>query len=126
MEIAKTPKNRRLMKMGICQEPGCGVEYFADRMAKYCEFHRAPKNRKSSRTRYGFGPYDGHQVVINTSKESLTMEFTCALDGCNNRFRRKVRPYHTKANTVVNVYPKYCKEHRNEYKRFLFNRKVAA
>jgi hypothetical protein len=38
------------------------------------------------------------------------MVMTCALEGCEHQFEVKVYPRQY-------VYPKYCPEHRNEYRR---------
>jgi len=38
------------------------------------------------------------------------MVMNCALEGCDNQFEIKIYPRQY-------IYPKYCTEHRNEYKR---------
>jgi hypothetical protein len=38
------------------------------------------------------------------------MVMNCALEGCQNQFEVKIYPRQY-------IYPKYCPEHRNEYKR---------
>lgn len=45
------------------------------------------------------------------------MVLNCALEGCNSQFEVKIYPRQY-------VYPKYCPEHRNEYKRIRHLQKI--
>lgn len=100
-------KNRRKLK--ICQEPGCGREFWGHPIAKYCELHRDLKTRKRARRVYENVDVK-NQIFKHNFSESSDIEFTCQLEGCSNKFFLKVFPKQF-------VYPKYCPEHRNEYKR---------
>ena len=105
--------NKKL-KSKICQESGCGKEYLGSHISKFCDFHRDPKNRKRKRKVYG--PDENNRKFKHIMKDRITMIFNCSLLGCKKEFKVKVFP-------GVYVYPKYCEEHRNEYKRILFNRR---
>jgi hypothetical protein len=45
------------------------------------------------------------------------MVLNCALEGCDNQFEVKIYPRQY-------IYPKYCPEHRNEYKRIRHLRQI--
>jgi hypothetical protein len=45
--------------------------------------------------------------------EATDVEFTCQLSGCNRKYMLKVIP-------KLFIYPKYCEEHRSEFKRAFF------
>jgi hypothetical protein len=51
-----------------------------------------------------------NQSFRHSFTEVSTMVMDCALDGCENQFEVKIYPRQY-------IYPKYCPEHRNEYKR---------
>ena len=39
MQLPKYKKKKRI-KLKVCQEPGCGREFWGHPIAKYCELHR--------------------------------------------------------------------------------------
>jgi hypothetical protein len=51
-----------------------------------------------------------NQTFKHTYTEVVTMVMDCALEGCTHQFEVKIYPRQF-------IYPKYCPEHRNEYKR---------
>jgi hypothetical protein len=110
-------KNRmnKQLKHKICREPGCGKEYMGHAISKYCEFHSDPKKRLRVKRKY----YDETNQPVRTKcpkdGDTIDIEFVCALEGCNERFRFKQFPN-------MKVTPRYCDEHRNEYKRQYFTR----
>jgi hypothetical protein len=105
------PKSRRRQKLREkkCQYPGCGKIFFGIHISKYCPEHRQDRYRIRKRTK----PEDvniKNQTFKHNYTEVVTMVLECALEGCNNQFEVKIYPRQY-------VYPKYCPEHRNEYKR---------
>ncbi|ERP31799.1 hypothetical protein [Chitinivibrio alkaliphilus] len=110
------PKNRRKQKRREkrCQyvdKDGnvCGKLFFGIHISKYCEEHRKDKYRIRKRT----APEDinkKNQTIKHSYTEVMTMESTCALHGCNEKFEIKIFPRQY-------VYPKYCTKHRSEYRR---------
>jgi len=127
MNLSKKVKRFRRQKIAICQEPGCEKEYVGDYMRKFCNFHSDPKMRKRTPRHDRPGQYDGSQILVNREKIEVEMKIPCGLEGCDNTFTRLVKPFHKKPGHPSNVYPKFCKEHRNAYKRFVFKwmRRVA-
>lgn len=111
-----TKKRSELRKIKLCQYPGCEREFLAHPMGKYCPIHSNPHSRK--RNKKEEHPYKDVNQEVKYRGDPVDAIFTCALEGCENIF--KVRFLHTSS-----VYPKYCEEHRNEYRRNLFlkNRK---
>ena len=101
MQLPKYKKKKRI-KLKICQEPGCGREFWGHPIAKYCELHRDIKVRQKQKKNV-------------ESIESMDLMFKCCLEGCNELFSIKIYPKQT-------VYPRFCKEHTNDFKRENFIR----
>ena len=105
------PKSRRRQKLREkrCQYPGCNKIFFGIHISKYCPEHRQDRYRIRKRKK----PEDvniKNQTYKHNYTEVVTMVLECALEGCDNQFEIKVFP-----RQYIN--PKYCPEHRNEYKR---------
>jgi len=105
------PKSRRRQKLREkkCQYPGCGKVFFGIHISKYCPEHRQDRYRIRKRTK----PEDvniKNQTYKHSFTEVMEMKMECALEGCEQQFEIKVYPRQY-------VYPKYCNEHRNEFKR---------
>jgi hypothetical protein len=110
------PKNRRKQKRREkrCQyvdkdNKVCGKLFFGIHISKYCEEHRKDKYRIRKRA----APEDinkKNQTIKHSYTEVMTMEATCSLHGCNEKFEIKIFPRQY-------VYPKYCRRHRSEYRR---------
>lgn len=115
MQLPKYKKKKRV-KLKNCQEPGCGAEYWGHPISKYCELHRDIKNRQKKRKRY-IPDLTINMIFNHEFKEPTKVEFECHAPGC------KVK-YWIRAEPKLYVYPKYCEEHRNRYKRELFMRKT--
>lgn len=113
MQLPKYKKKKRI-KLKICQEPGCGREFWGHPIAKYCELHRDIKQRAKHKKE--FESVDVKNMVFKHNyTEVLDLEFCCCLDGCDNRYIVKVFPKQF-------VYPRYCLEHRNDFRRANFIR----
>ena len=105
------PKSRRRQKLREkkCQYPGCGKIFFGIHISKYCPEHRQDRYRIRKRTK----PEDvniKNQTYKHNYTEVVVMVLNCDLEGCDNQFEVKIYPRQY-------VYPKYCPEHRNEYRR---------
>ena len=48
MQLPKYKKKKRI-KLKVCQEPGCGREFWGHPIAKYCELHRDIKQRQKQK-----------------------------------------------------------------------------
>lgn len=100
------------MKVKTCQYEGCGKEFIGHSVCKYCEFHRDVKNRKKRAKK----KHVNENRIINHTNEGITpQELECGLDGCKNKYPVLLIPKQT-------VYPNFCPEHRNKFKRKMFLR----
>lgn len=119
MQVPKRAKGLRKLKTKICQEPGCGKEFLGHPIAKYCDVHRDPRKRRRQRKKVE--NVDVKNMVFDHAfTRSTVLEFVCALEGCENRFKILALP-------KQDIYPKYCEEHRSEFRRqdFLRRRRLA-
>lgn len=97
------------LRTKYCQFEGCGKKYQGTAASKFCPEHRGMKRpRKKIVERR---PVDLDNLVLDHDyREARTIVAECRLEGCNNRYEINVVPGQY-------VYPGYCEEHRNEYKR---------
>ncbi len=111
MQLPKYKKKKRL-KHKVCQEPGCGREFIGHPIAKYCELHRNISNR--TRKVKTYEAVDVKNFIFKHAfTEVTTIEFPCRLPKCNQKYAVKLFPKQY-------IYPKFCLEHRNEFKREKF------
>jgi len=105
------PKSRRRQKLREkkCQYPGCGKIFFGIHISKYCPEHRQDRYRIRKRAK-AEDVNIKNQTFRHSFTEVSTMVMDCALDGCEHQFEVKIYPRQY-------IYPKYCPEHRNEFKR---------
>jgi hypothetical protein len=92
-----------------CQYPGCGKTFYGIHISKYCAEHRQDRYRIRKRPK----PSDinrDHRIIPHTYTDVTVTVMQCDLPGCDNQFEVKLYPRQF-------IYPKYCPEHRNEYKR---------
>ena len=108
MQLPKYKKKKRI-KLKVCQYPGCGKEFWGHPIAKYCEQHRDIKQRQVKKKDQE--PVELRNMVFKHNyNEVLERKFQCCLEGCANDFEIKIFPKQY-------VYPRFCLEHRNDFKR---------
>ena len=108
MQLPKYKKKKRV-KLKKCQEPGCGREFWGHPIAKYCELHRDIKARqKPKKTPDSLEMRN--MVFKHGYGETVDVHFKCCLSGCDNVFTVKMFPKQF-------IYPRFCLEHRNDFKR---------
>lgn len=116
MQLPKQVKKEKNRKLKLCHEPGCGKEFWSSTpTAKYCDIHRDIRFRVRKK-RVFEDVTVRNQIFIHNFSHVTAIEFTCQLRGCTQNYTVQVFPRQT-------TYPKYCDEHRNEFKRELFLRK---
>jgi hypothetical protein len=105
------PKSRRRQKLREkkCQYPGCGKIFYGIHISKYCAEHRQDRYRIRKRPRPKDINIDNQEIRHPCTEVTMT-RMHCCLEGCDNEFEVKLYPRQF-------IYPKYCPEHRNEYKR---------
>ena len=104
-----TYKKKKRIKFKICHESGCGKEFWGHPIAKYCELHRDIKQRVKIK-KHIENANEKNICFKHIYVDSIDIEFICGLKDCSHKYTVKVfqKQY---------VYPKYCQEHRNDFKR---------
>jgi hypothetical protein len=106
VQLPKYKKKKRI-KLKICQY--CGKEFWGHPIAKYCELHRDVKQRE--KTKKSPEPGDSNNKTYSHDLVEVVEEsWICELDGCGKSYVVKVFPKQY-------VYPRFCEEHRNEFRR---------
>jgi len=114
MQLPRYKKKKKKLKLKVCQEPGCGKEYFGHVISKYCDEHRDIAKRVRRRKK-GLEFEGINREFRHGYKETTIAEFTCTLEGCNDKYEVILFPKQF-------VYPAFCVEHRSHFKRELFAR----
>lgn len=118
MQIPKKKQNRARHKEKLiekkCRYPGCENIFFGTGATKYCKEHKNYKAIMQMKQEVKVKKDTINQIIEHDGyPQNIIIE--CALEGCTTNF--VVRLLHG-----VKVYPKFCPEHRNEYKRKLFSK----
>ncbi len=117
--------NTAPMKEKICKFPGCKEHFMGVGAAKYCDEHRKPVYRKViNMIRRDEDEYEmtevekgekSNQIIKHTETIATDTTRTCP---CGKEFHVKLYPN-------IDVYPKFCEEHRNPYRRELLLERLA-
>lgn len=106
VQLPKYKKKKRI-KLKICQY--CGKEFWGHPIAKYCELHRDVKQRE--KTKKSPEPGDSNNRTYSHDFIEVGEEtWICELEGCGKSYVVKIFPKQF-------VYPRFCEEHRNEFRR---------
>jgi len=108
MLLPKTPRGQKF-KEKRCMYPGCDKIFHGIHISKYCVEHRKDMYRIRKRTK----PEDvnlKNQTIQHRYTTVVEQTMTCALEQCENQFTIKIFPRQY-------IYPKFCPDHRNEYRR---------
>lgn len=95
-----------------CKEPGCPNDFFGSYIQKYCDTHRDVLKRKRNK-KPRRDPDADNLVIMHHYQESQAVVMECHLDGCGGKVEFTILPNQF-------IYPKFCKEHRNPFKRRFF------
>jgi hypothetical protein len=60
---------------------------------------------------------EDNQILTHNFQVSIRRQCVCALDGCTSTFELTLFPHQI-------VYPKYCPDHRNSWRREHFRRQL--
>jgi hypothetical protein len=110
------PKFKTSMKQ--CEYEGCeevfeGVSSGCN-PSKYCKEHKKFKyHKKTKMKKETKETISNNQNIKHSYKTATVIIGKCQLDGCGKDFEILVIPN-------IFVYPKYCPEHRNQFKRERF------
>jgi hypothetical protein len=102
-----------------CEFKGCKEKYTGNIINKYCPEHRKQKYRKfidkdKIREKKEIKELSNpNQLIKHTYKQPTVIQGTCQLKGCGANFDLLIIP-------KTYIYPRFCQEHRCEYKRYRF------
>lgn len=110
------PKYRAEKKKRVkyCQYAACGKEFIGVHVQKYCDFHTDPHNRKRIRPKRE-DPGVRNNIFSHGFAGRVNAVFCCALSGCGREFAVSLYP-------GQKIYPKFCENHRSEFRRWNFTR----
>ena len=116
----RTKKNHReKLILKKCAFPGCKIKQKMTACARYCTKHRQRKYRKLidavkiAAKKAEEEARNPNQTIKHNYTSPICIMMKCKLDGCNKEFEVKILPN-------VFVYPKFCENHRNSWKREFF------
>lgn len=109
-------QNKDVPKLKKCEFPGCETVEEMHYKAKYCQEHRKRKYRKvidadKIKERKEATKIDDdspNQIINHNFIEGTSVFLKCK--ACGEEFEVRMFPH-------LNIYPKYCPDHRNEFKR---------
>ena len=102
------------LKLKECKYSGCKKAFLGHPISKYCEFHRNIKNREKKNCKKQ-DVSENNRIIDHDNKMIINETLRCGLKGCRTKYTIEILP-------KVFVYPKYCLEHRNAFKRDNFLR----
>jgi len=116
----RTKKNHReKLILKKCAFPGCKIKQKMTACARYCTEHRQRKYRKLidavkiAAKKAEEEARNPNQTIKHNYTSPICIMMKCKLDGCNKEFEIKILP-------SIYIYPRYCQDHRNDFKRALF------
>jgi hypothetical protein len=113
MFIPLRKKNIFKTKQRLCQYPGCDKEFFTQSpIQKYCDVHTKPEMRHRIKPKMDDISLE-NRIIKHDYHQVTSMQLICQLEGCGKQYRVPIYPRQF-------VYPRFCEEHRNEYKRWFF------
>lgn len=101
-----TPKyKKKKARVMQCTYPGCSNTFKAFPHARFCEYHKDPDTREKPVARV---EENTMFTFKNDIKEKMSIERAC--DCCGKPYRVDIYPGRTE-------YPRFCEDHRSEYRR---------
>jgi hypothetical protein len=96
------------LKLKKCKFCGCKKSFFGKGASKYCKEHRKLFYRKNLYEKKKKNLSDDNLIIKHSHKESTTVYKNC--EACMEQYEIKLLPNQF-------VYPKFCEEHRNVFRR---------
>jgi hypothetical protein len=112
IQIPKGGIRTEQLKRKLCQFPGCTDYYMGTGFSKYCGEHRKKQYRKEiNKSRLKIETESANQTIKHNYERPQDINYNCEL--CGESFIITLYP-------GVTIYPKFCQEHRSEYKRLFY------
>lgn len=128
MEIAKS---RKKMSWKECAYPFCSNTFYGSQFQKYCNDDRCNEMRQAARPRVRKKDKEADNRIIPKivlsraiSMKKGTLWLSCkARDASGKKCGKR---FSVNLNARQSVYPKFCEEHRNAYKRkrYMLSREI--
>jgi hypothetical protein len=118
MQLPRGGPKYEQLRLKPCQFPNCQEYYMGTGFSKYCSSHRDKKFRKeiSKKSKEQSFPIENANQEINHSyKYPTSVPFICM--ACGVEFMVLIYPN-------IFIYPKYCSNHRNIWKRKFYFEKI--
>jgi len=112
-------QHREKLQTKKCAFPGCKIKEPMTGKGCYCKEHRQRKYRKIidadkiAAKKAEEEDRNPNQTIKHNYTNTVRVMMKCELDGCQNEFEVKISP-------SIYIYPRYCQDHRNDFKRALF------
>ena len=117
---------KKIYKSKYCQHEGCNREFIGHPVSRYCNIHNTIEFRDIRhlkqihlKRKMDKDAQVENNIVIKGLENGTTIDFTCGLDGCNRKYRRK-----TGKAQDFNTFPRFCSKHRNEFQRKMFKKEM--
>jgi len=117
--MKKGDQHRETLIIKKCAFPGCQIKEPMTGKGRYCQIHRQRKYRKIidadkiAAKEAEEEARNPNQTIKHSYTSPVCIMMKCKLDGCQNEFEVKILP-------SIYIYPRYCQDHRNDFKRALF------
>lgn len=115
-------QHKEPLKIKKCAFPGCDKQEPMTGKGCYCLVHRDRKYRKIidadkiAIKKAEEEKQNPNQIIKHNYNNPVLLMMKCQVPGCGQEFEIKIFPN-------IFLYPKYCTDHRNEYKRQMFQKK---
>jgi hypothetical protein len=109
MNINKKIERNKLISKKKCQYENCDIIFEGTGHSKYCLEHR----KKEYHQKIIKNKEEINQIINHNEIFCPTKLLKCSLEKCGTIFQIILLPN-------IKIYPKYCLEHRNEFKRKQF------
>ena len=129
MEVAKTVKH---MEWKHCAYPFCTNRFYGSQFQRYCGDERCTEIRKDRRKKQvAEKPPEADNRILSKRLvcRALSMKLKAVKLKCKARDATGHicgKTFQVVLETKRRVYPKYCPDHANEYRRKLYNRRCNA
>ena len=90
----------------------CGKKFEGFHNGKYCQDHKSAKSRGIVKKKKIF--HNTNMIIKYNGFDLKEESRKCSLDGCKKEYNITLIPGQS-------IYPKYCEQHRSNFKRSMFH-----
>lgn len=104
------------LKIRKCEYPECGIEFLGHPISKFCPAHNS-RSRQNIKIKKKTSVTENNRIIDHECKDITSIILECSLKGCREKYEIEICPKQY-------IYPKFCPEHRNKYKRESFLKSI--